>query len=215
MEFKDGQWITSKQGIDVIVNKIVGSEMHGSEYDPLFKEDFLKRRSTQAFRTEINTNIQGVTNEWCKIANTSINAVSNDKKKQAHKLSEKIEKATIELMKRTKNFQKLNGGESKGNKRPRVTYSNDATMNVDTPNNKRQTRTVTPSNQQSSDSEIVTNFKEVFGKDAFNLLNQLNDSYTEGEHLFENVEKARIKAPRFKELNEELGKFNIEFMRRI
>jgi hypothetical protein len=214
MEFNDGQWKQSKQGIKIIVDKIIDindSKLNGSEYDPVFREEFLnKLKKKSDFSHEITTNIEGVTDEWCKIANDSISSVPKDKKISAYNLTEQIKAVTIELMKKTKNFQKFNGGVSIDNKRPRVTNSNDAMMNVDSPNNdiKQQPAIVTPNSQQTTDNEIEKNFKQAYGKVAVDLLYKLHESHIKEEVFFENVEKARIKTLRFKELNEELDNFN-------
>jgi hypothetical protein len=205
MEFNNGEWKQSKQGIKIIVGKIVDSAMHGSEYDPVFKEEFLnKLKKKSDFIYEITTNIEGVTDEWCKIANKSIGSVREDKKMRGLKLTEQIKEATIELMKQTKKFKAFNGG------RVRAPYVNSVKMSVNIPKNdiKQQPAIVTPNSQQTTENEIEKNFKQAYGKVAVDLLYKLHESHIKEEVFFENVEKARIKTLRFKELNEELDNFN-------
>ena len=235
MEFNGQQWVRSRAGISIIANKIITANIHGSEYDPVFIEEFTKSKmdNKQAFINKIITNIEGVTDEWCRIANKSILSVPSEKKTKGLKLTKQIEEATIELMKQTKNYRKFNGGVRSAIKQPNivsssssssntkgVVRSDNTSMNVDRPTddkkqqvNKIRPISVTPSlsYQQLQDDETEITFKQSFGERAFDILyelHQLQESYD--EDFFQNVDDARktIKTSPFKELNEELYKFN-------
>ena len=101
-------WKYDIVGAQEIANKIINSKMHDTEYDTIFKTKFAEKMKKKVlFTQQIITNIEGVTIEWCKVANLSIVGVDNNKKKKGAKLAELAREITIELMKKTKKYQNL------------------------------------------------------------------------------------------------------------
>lgn len=224
----DGLWEIWKEGTDKIIEDIVDRSMHGSEYDPVFKVQFQEKlKNIQAFKNSIRTNIEGVTKEWCNVANRSITGIEKKKRLMGYKLTEKAKEVTIELMKEIKGYQKfLKGGRvSKAKTQlvlsPKQSKEIELIDNIQSKNNisKRQkdqleTMSITPTDKE------VENFKNIFGEKIFNLLTSihiLQGSIIKefGIDFFNNLEKAGRITPRFTELNKSLQKFNNEMLKKL
>ncbi len=219
----DGLWEIWKEGTDKIINDIVDRSMHGSEYDPVFKVQFqAKLKNRQAFKNSIRTNIEGVTKEWCNVANRSITGIEKKKRLMGYKLAEKTKEVTIELMKEIKGYQKFIKGGREGKAKTQLVLSPKQNReielidNVQSKNNisKRQNdklkaMTITPSLE-----EEVADFSNIFGVKICTLLADIHilqgsiiKKY--GIDFFNNLEKAGRITPRFAELNKSLKEFII------
>ena len=112
----NGKWEYDKNGAGIIAGSIVDSPMHNTEYDTIFKNEFNgKMKKKDKFKKNIIANIEGVTGEWCRVANSSIVGVDKKKKIKGAKLAELAREITIELMKKTKKYQILIKGGIKSN----------------------------------------------------------------------------------------------------
>ena len=224
----DGLWEIWNEGTDKIINDIVDKSMHGSEYDPVFKVQFQEKlKNKKAFKDSIRTNIEGVTQEWCNVANKSITGIEKKKKLMGYKLTEKAKEVTIELMKEIKGYQKfIKGGKVVNAKTlfilsPKQSREIELIDNIQSKNNisKRQkdqleTMSITPSDK------VVANFKNIFGEKIFNLLldiHVLQGSIIKeyGTDFFDNLEKASRITPRFAELNKSLKNFQNNMSKKL
>ena len=235
MQFtNNGLWQYDKDGADRIAGFIVDSPMHKTEYDTIFKNNFnVEMKKKDKFKKNIIANIEGVTNEWCRVANSSIVGVKPNKRLKGFKLTELAREITIELMKRTKKYQNLIANQIiiKGGKTNIISVNSSSNVDWYDPmsmeignkpkDNHKKTMLVSP-DTHSDDlmTDIDEKIKKTFGEDLLEGLTELHKLQTEiindyGEDLFVNLKNARLKSERFSELNVELENFQNNMSKKL